>query len=236
MPIDFESKKIYNVDFDELYKEINGAVLLDDKDIQKEYLLNWMNVLKEANEKLESDFDYYIEENQRDRLKYPERYCFRKPFNSCEICIDLRISKLIEVINQRTKKEDICSIPIEEFTHEFPLICWDDVLDDAPDKANPIILIPFRTGATYTLLTVDGNHRIKKAIKSRKKAIDAYIINEEILIDNNIFATEFEMLVYIFNNEIVTIGTHTLRDGFCASDLMKKSFLKTGKILKYSIF
>ena len=92
-------------------------------------------------------------------------------------------------------------------------------------------MVPFTIGKTYKQLVVDGNHRITTAIKEKKEIIKAYILEPQMLVDYSLFCSSFDLLYYVFQNEVVYIGSlFHVNTGISELDIINKSFLNNKDI------
>jgi uncharacterized protein (DUF1015 family) len=102
------------------------------------------------------------------------------------------ISKIIKYIKETQKEPN--ELPIESFK-DYPLgfISIDESHVDEVDLSIPIIIIEF--SPNNELIIVDGNHRLRKAQKSGKQSISAYILSFEEQLRFIVGSVQHEMLV-----------------------------------------
>lgn len=101
---------------------------------------------------------------------------------------------------------------------------WAATEDTVSIKSESIIIVPFTIDEAYKMLVVDGNHRITEAIKKGKKTINAYVLDANWIVQGNPFCSEFDKMLYIFQNEMVAIATWIKRDGMLDKDAIKNSY------------
>lgn len=118
-----------------------------------------------------------------------------------------------------------------DFFSASSYIRWDktDCLNHV--KSEPILLVPLTIDKQIKLVTIDGNHRLTAWENDIKKDIPCFILDGQWIIDNNMICSGFSKLMYIFQNEIVALGTYMKRDRINSISLINKIFFKTGKLL-----
>ncbi len=236
MPFDFISQKEYVIEYDKLFDELNSNIpFLSDANLQILYLNQWIQTLRQADEverKQTRDFNFFKIIN-KELSEAPQ--LFRLPINykSGTIFIFFRVSRIIQTLEQiKPTEENVQFFNANEFVRKNSFIKWDYPDDNFVSNNNkPIIMIPFILDEYYKTLVIDGNHRIKKWIKSGRSTFPCYCFNSQWYIDNMFFSSNFSCLLYIMQNEIATLATYTIRDGINASELMNKTFFLTNKIL-----
>ena len=78
------------------------------------------------------------------------------------------------------------------------------------------------------MLVVDGNHRITDAIKKGKKTIKSYLLDTNYIVQGNLFCSDFDKMLYVFQNEVVAIATWIQRDGMSDEEALKNSYFASG--------
>lgn len=58
------------------------------------------------------------------------------------------------------------------------------------------------------MLVVDGNHRVTTAIQKKKKIVKAIIVDPNAAVLNHMLSSSFDELLYVFQNEVVWMGSH----------------------------
>lgn len=235
MPIDFERKCEYRVDYAEMYKEVNRQSFLDDKEMQKKYLEVWFKVLKDADKKITEQFRRPDIKAMfmKEMVEAPEIFQLPIFYSNATLYIHFRVTRYLQGLKKcNINRDKAQKIEISYFTKENSNIDWTKTSDRVDIKDEPILMVPFYAGKYHKFLVIDGNHRITDAVKKGKKEVEAYCIGEDFLVDNNFFSSEYDKLLYIFQNEIVTMGTYTIRDHISARNLMEQSYLVTRKTMK----
>lgn len=234
MPVDFRKQCIYTVDYNEMYNKITQESFLDDKELQQQYLGLWVKKLKDADKCISEQF-------QKPEIK---ALCMKEIIEASEIFqlpvlysgtivyIHFSITSYLQGLKQcNVKRSDAQKIEIGSFTEEHTNFNWTKTNNKVKIKDEPILIVPFYTGEYHKYLVIDGNHRITNAIQTGKKEIEAYCMSDDFLVGNNFFPSEYDKLIYIFQNEIVALGTYTIRDHIAANNLIRRSFLFTGRTM-----
>ena len=233
MPVNFLTHKNYSINYEELYNELMSNPFLDNIQIQSMYLKLWIQQLKEQDEievKQLKD-DNFVQLMLKEDFEAPERYMLDINYKSGTINIFFRVSRMLQLIQSTNNTGVVQEIPIKDFTKTNSYIKWNRTEYSSRVKESPIVLIPMTIDKYIKLIVVDGNHRLTEWEKIGRQKIPCYIIDEQFIIDNNFLCSGFSKLMYIFQNEIVALGTYTKRDHINAMILMNKIFFKTGKIL-----
>lgn len=235
MPVDMLRKHIYKISYDNLYKEFDSQQFFSDRNVQTMYLSRWFEMLKQADDNLVNDFmDKNIQKKIFQELQQaPEIFQTPIECKNATLYIHFRVSRIIEALKMcNISMIEPVEIDIEDFTLPNSYINWTETKDIVEIKQQPIIIVPFTIDEYYKLLVIDGNHRITDCINKKRKTIKAYCINEEFLIDNNLFISAFDKLLYIMMNEIEAIATYTMQENVPANILFMRTSLYTGKLLK----
>lgn len=233
MPVNFLTHKNYSINYEELYNELMSNPFLDNIQIQSMYLKLWIQQLKEQDEIEVKQFkdDNFVQLMLKEDFEAPERYMLDINYKSGTINIFFRVSRILQLIQSTNNTGGVQEIPIKDFTKTNSYIKWNKTEYSSHVKESPILLIPMTIDKYIKLIVVDGNHRLTEWEKIGRQKIPCYIIDAQCIIDNNFLCSGFSKLMYIFQNEIVALGTYTKRDHINAMILMNKFFFKTGKIL-----
>lgn len=230
MPFDLQTMNEYHIDYDEVFTILNNEKILDDKEIQEQYLIHWMKWLKENDEIVVKDMYQNIEYIEKSLAKEPEIFTQEIFFGSQKVLIQFRISHILNCILPQATKEDILSLDIEEFTSENSSIKWtkvDDISIRSKKINNPIILIPYNCG-NYLELLIDGNHRVTTILRESKTKVEAVRLKSQALVAFKCFISSFDMYFYVMYNELSYMERETREKKRVASDLINDSFLFTG--------
>ena len=236
MPINLLTGKKYVIDYRGLSEELMELPIFHTKSIQNWYVKQWIKVLKEADE--DSVASYFSLENAglviKEKVEAPELFQLPVNWNLTSAYIHFRVSRIIQLLKMSgIDEKNSITIDINEFiTGER--INWtktdvDEIEDDK--KKEPIIIVPFTIGETYRELVIDGNHRITSAIYSKLDSINAYCISSESLVNNHLFGSRIDELLYIFQNEIVWMGSfYGNKQVTNEKMLASEAYFLTGKI------
>lgn len=186
-----------------------GMKIFHDKELQQMYVDKWVAELMEADKN--SVISYTDPNNQsmimKEKLEAPETFQSIIKMQENERYIHFRVSRIIQMLkNSGITEEDAIDISIDEFI-ENKIINWTET-DCLVDREDPIIIFPFTIGKIYKELVVDGNHRVTTAIQKKKKTIKAIIIEPNAAVSNHMLSSSFDEQLYVFQNEVVWMGTH----------------------------
>lgn len=78
------------------------------------------------------------------------------------------------------------------------------------------------------MLVVNRNHTITNAIKKGKKTIKSYLLDTNYIVKGNLFCSDFDKILYVFQNEVVAIATWIQRDGMSDEEAIKNSYFVSG--------
>lgn len=206
MPINMMTGEKYNIDYEKMRIELMEMSIFHNKQIQKLYVDKWITELMEADKT--STNMYFDPANKvnivQEKLEAPETFHTLVKYKNNNMYIHFRVSRINQLIKmQGLTESDAQEIGIEEFEQR---INWTET-DKLVERGDPIIIVPFTIGRYLKELVVDGNHRVTTAIKNKKKSIKAFPVSAQWLVDNNLFSTSFDKLLYIFQNEVVWIGS-----------------------------
>ncbi len=211
MPFDFMKNKVYTINYDEIFNEIMEKKILSRVDIQTDYLRQWMLTLKKHDSILIKQFnskkaimDYLVKVQSEPEI-------FQLPIHWK--CGTTYLHFRATIANEIVKKfySQSAEIPMEEFEGETQCIHWTKVEGDIEEYAastQPILAVPYFSGKN-NLLVIDGNHRLTYAVKHKFSHVRTLIISEQSVIEFKIFSSSFDMMLYIFNNELIRFGNRT---------------------------
>lgn len=234
MPVNFMEHKIYSINYNKLYSELMEETFLDNTELQSNYLKFWIEQLKQQDQIEVEQFNdkNFIQLMLREDLEAPEKYKLEVVYESGTINIFFRVSRILQLLKLVSDSKDrIQYLPTLDFVGESSYIKWDKTDCLTFIKSDPILLVPLTMDKYIKLVTIDGNHRLTVWTINEKKDIPCVILDGQGLIDNNMFCSGFSKLMYIFQNEIVALGTFTKRDHIDSISLMNKTYFKTGKLL-----
>ncbi len=224
MPINFEKKSIYTIDYELLYKFLNKFDIFKNKDIQSGYLSDWLALLKR--------YDKLSISNINNLVYNLPSTCFLYYFyyDSILLRVNFNVSNLVTLaqlnppINFESK---YFSVELENSCSFF----WNkpSTFIKNINNTNPIVAVPFYLAPTSKYLIVDGNHRIARALKFDVPIIQISILSNKDLIDKKYFLSEFDFYLYVFINELTQMLNYRLTQKIFYSDkrLLAKSYLKS---------
>jgi len=201
--------------------------VLSNNDIQAQYLSQWMSLLKKHDNILLNQFG-----TKKDIMEFvakiqsePEIFQLPIHWKNDTLFLHFRVS----IVNKISK--DFYSqsewIPITEFQGNNQCIYWTKVEENVErymEYAQPIIAVPYFSGK-YNLLVIDGNHRLTYSTNHNIENIRTLIISETSVIEQQIFSSSFDLMFYIFNNELVRFGNITAEGKENDLKLIQKSYL-----------
>lgn len=233
MPFDFAKMRHYKIDYNEFFEEVNSQIIFKNQFIQKDYLHKWIRVLKDSDESITNSLSTKQSIIDLKILMDKEPEMFRLPihYKNNTIYMQFRVSILKEWIKNLI--DNYQEIELSEFKNGqikwFPVELKKDfnLLNN-----DPIIMIPFRDNK-YNFFVVDGNHRLSYKMLHKTDKIKAIIISEESISENKVFASAFDRYYYIFANEINRMANSTHLEKKDAHELLRTSFLTSGKFSSY---
>ncbi len=234
MPVNYLEYKVYSINYNEFYNKFMEITFLDNVELQSVLLKLWIEQLKQADE---IEVEQFKGKNLKkmmlkEDLEAPEKYMLDIIYNFGTISIFFRVSRLLQLINSKLNINSMHHvIPMSDFTRTNSYIKWDIVNHIGKIKNNPILLAPLTIGRYEKFVVIDGNHRLTEWKSRGMENVPCYILDGQGLIDNNMFCSNFSRLMYIFQNEIVALGTYTQRDHITSHLLINKIFFRTGKLL-----
>lgn len=234
MPVNYLTHEIYSVNYEKLFNELMENPFLDNVKLQSDYLKFWIEQLKQQDQVEVKQFKdkNFTQLMLKENLEAPEKYMLELVYKSGTINIFFRVSRILQLTKSISDSKDMIQyLPMSDFVKENSFIKWDktDCLNKI--KSEPILLVPLTMDRYIKLVTIDGNHRLTVWTNNKKKDIPCLILDGQWIIDNNMICSGFSKLMYIFQNEIVALGTYTKRDHINSVLLMNKTFFKTGKLL-----
>lgn len=232
MPIDYLSNKPYCIDYQELYREIMKNRILKNYKLQSDYIKLWMSELQKCDKAECEQFNdiRFKELILKESIEAPEKYRYEIEYGVQKVNIFFRVSRLIQILGNPTD-DMIQYFSLDEFIKDNCYIKWDKTEIISELKTFPILMAPITVDKYIKLVVIDGNHRLTSWIKKNKKNIPCVILDGQALVDNNMFASAFSKLLYIFQNEMVAMATYSIRDNIDDMTLIGKSYFKTGKML-----
>lgn len=232
MPFNFAKYEHYSINFTELFKEINSKKILDDVNVQTEYLKLWKKVLVEHDAALTNQLasPRSILDLQLKLHSEPEIFQIPMNYKNTKVFLHFRVSIANKVIeNEKSKGQ---RIPLDEFLRKDGTIKWTPVersvdLHSILNSNDPIIIVPFLSNQ-YNFLVIDGNHRLTYKAQNNIDEIYSLIISEQSVIDFSIFSSSFDKLYYIMHNEINHMANATHYQKLNAMQVVQKSYLTDG--------
>jgi hypothetical protein len=237
MPIEIRDKKYYKeykIDYLKWKEDLMNLKIFNDKRIQKKYLDTWMDVLMKSDK---ASIDFFSKpQNQflydKERNEAPEIFQQILVYASNTVYVHFRVSRIIQVLEQLGFGEkDTDSVDLKIFI-EKKTIEWTETENDSEIKNTPIFLAPFTIGANIHYVAIDGNHRITDAVKRNIRKLNCLYLNPQALVDNNLFCTDFDKLLYVFHNEVIWLGSNSRMTKNVQDDIeiLKETFFMSGKV------
>ena len=231
MPINMMTGKPYGINYPNMRKELLAMTSSHDKELQQMYVDKWVAELMEADKN--SVASYTDPNNQSmimmEKMEAPETFQTIVNMQENELLIHFRVSRIIQMLQMSGITEaDAIEISIDEFIDK-KVINWTST-DSIVDREDPIIIFPFTIGKTYKELVVDGNHRVTTAIQKKKKMIKAIIVDPDAAVLNHMLSSSFDELLYVFQNEVVWMGSHYNENIEDEKMLIMQSFFMCGNV------
>lgn len=231
MPINMMTGKPYGINYPNMRKELMEMKIFHDKELQQMYVDKWVAELMEADKN--SVASYTDPNNQSmimmEKMEAPETFQTIVNMQENELLIHFRVSRIIQMLQMSGITEaDAIEISIDEFIDK-KVINWTST-DSIVDREDPIIIFPFTIGKTYKELVVDGNHRVTTAIQKKKKMIKAIIVDPDAAVLNHMLSSSFDELLYVFQNEVVWMGSHYNENIEDEKMLIMQSFFMCGNV------
>ncbi len=231
MPINMMTGKPYGINYPNMRKELMEMKIFHDKELQQMYIDKWVAELMEADKN--SVTSYTDPNNQSmimmEKMEAPETFQTIVNMQENELFIHFRVSRIIQMLQMSGITEaDAIEISIDEFIDK-KVINWTST-DSIVDREDPIIIFPFTIGKTYKELVVDGNHRVTTAIQKKKKTVKAIIVDPNAAVLNHMLSSSFDELLYVFQNEVVWMGSHYNENIEDEKMLIMQSFFMCGNV------
>lgn len=231
MPINMMTGKPYGINYPNMRKELMEMKIFHDKELQQMYIDKWVAELMEADKN--SVTSYTDPNNQSmimmEKMEAPETFQTIVNMQENELLIHFRVSRIIQMLQMSGITEaDAIEISIDEFIDK-KVINWTST-DSIVDREDPIIIFPFTIGKTYKELVVDGNHRVTTAIQKKKKTGKAIIVDPNAAVLNHMLSSSFDELLYVFQNEVVWMGSHYNENIEDEKMLIMQSFFMCGNV------
>lgn len=231
MPINMMTGKPYGINYPNMRKELMEMKIFHDKELQQMYIDKWVAELMEADKN--SVTSYTDPNNQSmimmEKMEAPETFQTIVNMQENELLIHFRVSRIIQMLQMSGITEaDAIEISIDEFIDK-KVINWTST-DSIVDREDPIIIFPFTIGKTYKELVVDGNHRVTTAIQKKKKTVKAVIVDPNAAVLNHMLSSSFDELLYVFQNEVVWMGSHYNENIEDEKMLIMQSFFMCGNV------
>lgn len=232
MPINYFTNEQYVIDYKGFYHELMEQCFWKNPRLQSDYVKAWLSELKKCDEIEVEQFKNkdFLKLMQKENYEASEKYMLEINYKVGTINIFFRVSRINEVMGD-VPEEAVRYIDSKEFLRTDEWIKWDMIRTIRKIKTSPIILAPLTLGEYVKFVVIDGNHRLTAWLDSKKENIPCYILNGQALVDNNMFCSSFSKLMYVFQNEIVALGTYAMSDNINEIVLMNRSYLKTRKML-----
>lgn len=230
MPFDFLKLKHYDINYESFRNELLKAQIFNDIQIQKMYINRWIKELSERDRILYNSLDSVdkIEIYKKRKLSEPQTFQLPMHHKNNTILLHFRASHANKVIKGSYEQASI--IPLSEFSKSESIVSWTPVESDVSiyrGNNKPIITVPFYSSG-YTLLVIDGNHRLTQKVNDNEKSIRVINLAEVSVVDWNLLASDFDKLYYIFVNEIFHMSNATY-NGTDACKLINMSYLCSGR-------
>jgi len=231
MPVNNMTDKVYKVDYEAFRSELMGLpAIFADRKFHNVYIDKWIEVLKIADENTCSSFLDPRNKKliEKENIEAPEKFQTILNYKSNQMYIHFRVSRLGQILKSSDPFGKMAQdIEINEFD-KGKQMNWTSTEDVVSIKSEPIFIVPYTIDKTYKMLVVDGNHRITDAIKRGKKTIKAYLVDANWLVQGNLFCSEFDKMLYVFQNEMIAIATWVQRDGMSDEEAIKNSYFISG--------
>lgn len=237
MPIEINNSydfKEYKIDYSNWREELSRLKIFNDKKIQEKYLDTWMEVLRKSDN---ASVEFFSKPKNKllaikERNEAPEIYQQTIVYNSNTVYVHFRVSRILQVIEGNGGNEKhIQKIDLKKFI-EKKSIDWTetDIYSDVKDT--PILLVPFNIGQYIQSVVIDGNHRITAAIMNKKREIEGIYLNPQSIVENNLFCSDFDKLMYVFHNELIWVGSNCIleKNNHDDIEILKNTYFMSGKV------
>lgn len=230
MPVDFLNVKPYEINYDDLFSEINFNRILSDKFLQEMYLKQWKKVLIEHDNIVVNQI-----KNPKEILKLikavkDESETFQLPiiFQNNKILLHFRVAYIQKLLSGQEVISE--NVDLNNFTSEDSTICWTPVEGDVSIYSGydePIIMVPLAIGKK-TCIVIDGNHRLTYKVRNNINRVNVISICEKSLIEYNMLVSSFDKLFYIMLNELNYMANITASEDIDPLLLIQRSYLTDG--------
>jgi len=240
MAFNFNELKTYFIDYSILENFYSSLPILSNTHLQTQYIKSWLTKLEQSEKMLNNAMDSpeKIRNHSNKVQKLNEIWAFQQLHNVSkqEIIIHFRISLLNKIIDEYKIFEQSTKISINKLTVNNSRYLWtpQKISDDYPVNPRPILIVPYFQGQ-YNGLVIDGNHRLTTAVANSNESIDALFFTEGSIIEQKIFSSHFDMLFYIFNNELNHIYIKRMHENLTDTELLNLSYLN-GEKFKFQEF
>lgn len=232
MPIDFYNQTLYTVDLNQLMDTLQSFPIFDNKTLQRNFLNRWKSKIKKAEQNDLKEFKKAPTENAQN-LKLNEMFQYEFHIGKLQNKVDIQINFNVEEITKYIKDsaQESFIIPLEYFAKDKRYVTWTpQPTNNISLKKEPIILTHLYNSVAFAYLVIDGNHRLSNAFNKKEKTIEAIILSPNIGISKKFFCSDFDRLMFIFQNEIYYMfhckKQYYMRD----KEILDRSFLKTNEI------
>lgn len=231
MPINLITGEEYNIDYQELRADMMNLELFHQEDLQLRYVDEWISTLEKADKiTVESYFDPEQQDLLfREMIEAPEVFQTVVNMQGNEMYLHFRVSRIRQTLEILGINEDYAQdFEIEDFK-EHNTINWMETVDTV-ERDDPILIVPFTIGRTYKLLVIDGNHRITTAIRQNRKRIKGIVFDSTALVKNHLLSTQFDLYLYILQNEVVWIGSKYPNNSSDETKLLEEIYFASRKV------
>lgn len=231
MPIDYINKKEYRINYEAMKEELMQTRFLHNPQVQETYIENWIDFLKACDKEAVTSFSDPYEQIllAKEQLDAPEIFQAQINYKSNIAFIHFRVSRILQVLELNGIDDSYADIiEISEFTSDQQIQWTQPNSSSHFNCLNPILMVPF-TIAHYKELVIDGNHRIAKAIQDNAKGVKAISLSPEALVEGNLFVSRFDKFLYIFQNEVVWIGSQ-FNSLSHDDDMIRASYFESGSV------
>lgn len=231
MPYDYARKKEYKIDYSVIFDLFKPQAILNNTDLQIEYLNKWETELKNkekcTNEEIRTNI---IDTNIQSSI-----FQFPIYFFHTSVYLHFNIRKANKVFSNFKSK--IKRVPINLLVSEKRKIHWTPIDSVGElrhvetmyiEATEPILIVPYLNGQ-YESLVIDGNHRLTYKIKYNKEYVNGLYLSVNDLINHSILLNEYDQLIYIMLYEFNKMSIESQK-GISDSILIKRSYLNKRKI------
>ena len=233
MPFNFIDLETYQIDYKNLFEYFKNFPILDDESLQKKYLYKWIGMIEHSDELLVSQMNSKIQifAHQQRTKKNKNYFVQDMHYGSNIVQIQFQVDQLNTLLKMYDDNIFNQKISTENFSGDLSCIQWQERKIEFCEKFNtePIYILPFALGRKQYLV-IDGNHRVTQAVQEKHSEISVIVLEEDFVIKNNIFPSEFDKLFYIFHNELSRFANNKIQNNITDVMLLDTSYLNTEKI------